>query len=568
MYAGCGAAWILLSDAVASSLAPNAQWLATAQRYKGIGYVAVTSMALVWLVRSGYTRLLSALERARAGELQVRDLFLKHPRPMWVYDADTLKFLAVNDAAVRHYGYSEAEFLSMSVEAIGPVDRSPRPGAAGSVGHVKKSGERILVDITSHAVPFKGHRARLVMAHDVTQEALSREAVDRQERQFRQLHDSLQETLWLASADEQRVLYVSPAFEKIYGRSSDELVRDPSLWFKTIHEEDSAAALQARSELRDSGRSEREYRIARPDGVLRWVRDRRRHIVGADGAVLLVGGSVEDVTEAKRAELALHELNEQLEARVAARTQELRFANQELDAFTRTAAHDLKSPLNAISGLIQLLRLRYRTALGADGDRMAGQIESSANAMAALVNDLMVLSRVSTHELHLIPVDIAAMARSVIDALQKAEPDREVTVRIADALSAQADQGLVRSLMTNLLSNAWKYSSKRHGAVIEVGGSESNSTPIFFVRDNGVGFDIGNAEKLFKPFQRFHSAAEFAGTGVGLATCRRIVRRHGGSIWVTSTLGEGTTVFFSLGLSPEGALHPALPKDSLFATFA
>jgi PAS domain S-box-containing protein len=579
LYAAGGVAWILLSDALVSRVAPNAEWLALAQRYKGIGYVAVTSGALVVLVRIGYLRLFGALERARAGELQVQDLFLRHPRPMWVYDADTLQFVAVNDAAIKHYGYSRQEFLSMSIKDIRPADELPQlmeslernrqdQAGAGIFRHTRKNGECILVDITSHAVPFKGHRARLVMAQDVTQEALSREAVDRQERQFRQLHDSLQEALWLSSADEQRMLYVSPAFEKIYGRPSEELVRDPSLWLKAVHEEEKAVALQGQSELRRTGRSEREYRIERPDGALRWVRDRRRNIVGTDGAVLMVGGMVEDVTEAKVTELALHELNEQLEARVAARTEELRFVNQELDAFTRTAAHDLKSPLNAISGFTQILRFRYKTALGADGDRMAEQIETSADAMAQLINDLMALSRVTTHDLHLVPVDIASVVQSVISKLQTAEPHREVKVLVAQRLPVRADEGLTRSLMTNLLGNAWKYTGKRDNALIEVGCAESGGAPVFFVRDNGVGFDIRNAEKLFKPFQRFHSAAEFDGTGVGLATCQRIVRRHGGSIWVSSTLGEGTSVFFSLSPSSEGAQHPAIPKDSFFATFA
>ena len=578
LYATCGVAWILLSDASVARLAPNAEWLALAQRYKGLGYIAVTSGALVLLVRIGYLRLLGALDRARTGELQVQDLFLRHPRPMWVFDADTLRFVAVNDAAIKHYGYSHQEFLSMSIKDIRPADDLPqlmaslerdRPDQAGAgiFRHTKKNGESILVDITSHAVPFKGHRARLVMAQDVTQEVLSREAVDRQERQFRQLHDSLQEALWLSSADEQRMLYVSPAFEKVYGRPSEELVRDPSLWLWAVHKEDTVVALQGQSELHDAGRSEREYRIERPDGALRWVRDRRRNIVGTDGAVLMVGGIVEDITEAKVTELALRELNEQLEGRVAARTAELRFVNEELDAFTRTAAHDLKSPLNAISGFTQILRFRYKAALGADGDRMAAQIEASAGAMAQLINDLMVLSRVTTHELRLVPVDVAAVARSVIDDLRRTESDREVTVRIADVLPVHADEGLVRSLMTNLLSNAWKYSSKRSGALIEVGCAESASTPVFFVRDDGVGFDISNAEQLFKPFQRFHSASEFAGTGVGLATCQRIVRRHGGSIWVASALGEGTTVFFSLSPSAENAQHPSIPKDSFFATF-
>jgi len=269
-----------------------------------------------------------------------------------------------------------------------------------------------------------------------------------------------------------------------------------------------------------------------------------------------VCGIATDITDRKAAENAL-----------VTRTEELRYINQELDAFTRTAAHDLKTPLNAIAGFTQLLRLRYGAALGTEGDRMAERVETSARAMAHLVNDLMVLSRVSTHELRLVHVDITTMARSILAGLQASEPDREVTAHVAPGLQAQADEGLLRSLLTNLLSNAWKYSGKRSRASIVVGCEESTDAPIFFVRDDGAGFDIANAERLFEPFQRFHSAAEFAGSGIGLATCKRIVRRHGGSIWVTSTLGEGTTVFFCLGLSSESALQPAIPKDSFFATF-
>jgi light-regulated signal transduction histidine kinase (bacteriophytochrome) len=175
---------------------------------------------------------------------------------------------------------------------------------------------------------------------------------------------------------------------------------------------------------------------------------------------------------------------------------------------------------------------------------------------------------VTTHDLHLVPIDIAAVAQSVIVDLRTAEPHLEVKVRLARTLPVHADEGSARSLMTNLLGNAWKYTGKRDNALIEVGGAESDGAPIFFVRDDGVGFDIKNAKRLFKPFQRFHLPTDFAGTGVGLATCQRIVRRHGGSIWVASPIGEGTTVFFTLGPSPEDAQHPAIPKDSFFATFA
>lgn len=579
LYALFGTAWVLLSDRLVLRLAPNPEWLARAQDYKGIGFIAVSSLMLLLCVRLGHLRLFKALDRARDGERQVQGLFLQHPRPMWVYDAETLRFLAVNDAAVSQYGYSQREFLAMTLKQLMFDDevhrlRELHPGSQTTrptqriFRHTKKNAECILVDMTSHPVRFHGHQARLAMAQDVTEEALAKEAVERQEKQFRQLHDSLQEALWLYSVDSREILYVSTAFQKVYGRTGKQLINDPSLWSKVIYEDDRAIARQALSDLKERGRSEREYRIERPDGELRWVCDRRRNIMGTDGTVLMVGGIVEDITEAKTTTLALKQLNEELEARVNSRTEELRFVNQELDAFTRTAAHDLRSPLNAISGFIQILRFRYREALGVEGDAMAEHIETAATAMAKLVHDLLVLSRVSTQALHLVPTNVVNIAAAAVKSLRLGEPNRLVEVDIEDMEPVQADEGLVRSLMANLLGNAWKYTGKNEHATIEVGCTTTEEKRVFFVRDNGVGFDTRNAIELFKPFQRYHSASEFAGTGVGLATCQRIVRRHGGSIWIASACDAGTTVYFTLSPSADSSLPVSLSKNSNFAKLA
>ncbi|HWH81029.1 MAG TPA: ATP-binding protein [Burkholderiaceae bacterium] len=563
---------MLLSDRLVSDLATNPEWLALAQSYKGIGFIVVTSALLLVLVRWGHLRLLSALDKVRAGEHQIQGLFLQHPEPMWVYDKDSLRFLAVNDAAVEHYGYSEREFLSMTVKDITAPEDVQRWKQNTSTEHIvrhnKKNAGSILVDVSSHPVTFHGRQARLAMAQDVTEEALSQEVVERQERQFKQLHDSLQEALWLYSADSQKVLYVSTAFQRVYGRPGGDLINDPALWSKVIHDEDRGLALQALSDLQASGRSECEYRIERPDGELRWVCDRRRNIVGSDGVVLMVGGIVEDITDSKKTTLALRQLNDELEARVSSRTEELRFVNQELDAFTRTAAHDLRSPLHAISGFVQILRFRYKDSLGAAGDAMAGHIETAATSMAKLVGDLLVLSRVTTQTVHRVPTDVEGIALAIVRNLKSEAPGRQVAIQVEPMEAAQADEGLVRSLMTNLLDNAWKYTGKRIDASIEVGCTAAEGKQVFFVRDNGAGFDMGKAVELFKPFQRFHSATEFAGSGVGLATCQRIVRRHGGSIWIASACGEGTTVYFTLTPATDTSLPASLSRDSNFAQLA
>jgi signal transduction histidine kinase len=266
---------------------------------------------------------------------------------------------------------------------------------------------------------------------------------------------------------------------------------------------------------------------------------------------------------------AVEDLTWQLEVRVNERTEELRFVNQELDAFARTAAHDLKTPLSGIIGLAEILRIRYRPLLGVEGDRMTSLIQKSAENMAVLIDDLLALSRVTTHDLAMERVDLAAIASAVVDELRAAEPLRDVVVSIRGPMHIQADEGLLRSLMTNLIGNAWKFTAKEPSAHIEVGCDDTHEGwVVHFVRDNGAGFAMCEAAKVFEPFHRFHSTRDFAGTGVGLATCQRIVLRHGGSIWINSAPGKGTTVYFSLSRAEVKGYPPCVPKDSFFATFA
>lgn len=233
-----------------------------------------------------------------------------------------------------------------------------------------------------------------------------------------------------------------------------------------------------------------------------------------------------------------------LEQAVAQRTRELRLANAELDAFTRSAAHDLKNPLNAVAGFAQLLAEHCAERGDTEGERLLAPLSASARQMRALIDDLMQLSRVTAGELARREVDVSDLARHAVEALARAEPQRRVAVHIEPGLRAHADPGLLRCLLDNLIGNAWKYTAKRtDDARIEIGRAPDGS---LYVRDNGAGFALDRAARLFEPFQRFHPASQFPGTGVGLATCKRIVARHGGSIAAQSRPGEGATFVFSL----------------------
>lgn len=236
-------------------------------------------------------------------------------------------------------------------------------------------------------------------------------------------------------------------------------------------------------------------------------------------------------------------LLERLEHRVVERTHELEAANRELKAFGYSISHDLRSPLTAITGFTEILEEDYAHLFDDDGRVVLGNIKAASARMLTTIDALLSLARLNRSEIVRQPIDLSVMARGVISHLRQRDPNRDVEVKIQPQLLVEADEGLMTVVLENLIGNAWKYSSKKPHAKIEVGRNEAGE---FFVRDNGAGFDMTYVERLFTPFQRLHSAKEFAGTGVGLATVDRIIHRHGGTIRAESTVGEGSTFYFTL----------------------
>jgi signal transduction histidine kinase len=242
--------------------------------------------------------------------------------------------------------------------------------------------------------------------------------------------------------------------------------------------------------------------------------------------------------EALRAQTALVETRRQAQA---AET-----ANQELEAFSYSVSHDLRAPLRGIAGFSQALVEDETDRLSPKGHDYLNRIRAGAQRMGELIDDLLRLSRVSRADFKKERVDLSALVALVIADLRKADPERDVTVTVMPTVMASADPRLVRILLENLLGNAWKFTSKTAGPTIEFGMREDAGERVYFVRDNGAGFDMKYAERLFGAFQRLHSDKEFAGTGIGLATVQRIVLRHGGRIWVDASVGGGATFQFTL----------------------
>ena len=246
-------------------------------------------------------------------------------------------------------------------------------------------------------------------------------------------------------------------------------------------------------------------------------------------------------------------LNTELEQRVAERTAQLEFANRELESFSYSVAHDLRAPLRSIDGFSQALLEDYDERLDAEGKKYLSYVRGSAQHMARLIDDLLTLSRVARSELHREPVNLSALAAEVTAQLRRGQPDRLVDVAIEGGVMGTGDPRLLAVVLDNLLGNSWKFTSKRTGARIEFGVTSQGGHPTYFVRDNGAGFDMAYAGKLFGVFQRLHGANEFEGTGVGLATVQRIVHRHGGRVWGEGKVENGATFSFTLGAENRNA---------------
>jgi signal transduction histidine kinase len=243
----------------------------------------------------------------------------------------------------------------------------------------------------------------------------------------------------------------------------------------------------------------------------------------------------------------LKDARDESERRVIERTAQLEEANKELEAFSYSVSHDLRGPLRAIDGFSQALLEDYMAVLDAQGQNYLQRVRAASQRMAQLIDDLLMLSRMSREAIRLEVVDLSALARAILADLKESEPRRRVETCVSDDVTANCDARLLRVVLENLLRNAWKFTSKHDTAKIEFGVVQSNGKPVYFVRDDGAGFDAAYMDKLFGPFQRLHASSEFEGTGIGLATVQRIIHRHGGRVWAEAAVEQGATFYFTLG---------------------
>jgi PAS domain S-box-containing protein len=341
---------------------------------------------------------------------------------------------------------------------------------------------------------------------------------------------------------------VNPAWEETLGWTVKELTGKPFL--ELIRSDDHAGTLQAVEDLGASPAPvEVDNRYRCKDGSFRWIQ--WSAVAAPEQDLIYAAGR--DITERKHGEEALRELAEELEQRFAARTADLAAANEELEAFAYSVSHDLRAPLRGIDGFSQAVLEEYSESLDETGRDYLARLRSASQRMGHLIDDMLSLSRVSRVELSSEQVDLSAIATSLAVELREREPDRQVEFVIHDDLVGLGDFRFLSIVLENLLANAFKFTSTRTTARIEFGRRLMDGEEAYFVQDNGAGFDMTYADQLFVPFQRLHTDAEFPGSGIGLATVRRIVGRHSGRVWAHGEVDRGATVYFTLGeLHAEG----------------
>jgi len=418
---------------------------------------------------------------------------------------------------------------------------------------VRNPGNPQGLHVRNHVIPMKDEQGNilgiLALVKDIDKQRRSEDEQRRSEQRFQLLIETAQEGIWTIDT-EQRTTYVNRYMADLLGYTPEEILGKHVLSF-IVEEELPSASTNLVQESEGGKVMHRDRQFRRKDGSTLWTHLSTSSIFDEQGRYLGSLGMVTDITRRREAEEQVRQLNAELERRITERTAQLEFSNQELESFAYSVAHDLRSPLRSIASFSDALVEDCAEQLDDTGKDYLRRITAGARRMSELIDGILALSRVNSTELRARECNLSALAHAVLEQLREQQPERTVRVHIQEGLVAQGDPQLLRSVLENLLGNAWKFTRERPVAEIAFSAQESESgRRTYKVRDNGAGFDMAYRDKLFGVFQRLHAQREFEGNGVGLATVQRILRRHGGRIWGEGQPGQGASFFFTLNEFP------------------
>lgn len=475
--------------------------------------------------------------------------------------------LTWNRGAERIYGYQAPEIVGRSVSILIPGDRAfehplliddlRRGGRIEryETERVRNDGERIYVSLTLS--PIKDAEQRIVgvsvIGRDITDRKLSQQALSLSEERYRSLALATSQIVWTMNPAGAMELDM-PMWREFTGQTEEQIRRWG--WIDAIHPDDCDRVFQLWSRsVKTQSFYNTEYRLRRRDGEYRYMNVHGVPVLKQDGTIREWVGTCSDITERVQAEEEVRHLNDRLEQRVVERTSELEVANQELEAFAYSISHDLRAPLRAVDGFSRILLEEYSAELPENAQHYLQVTRNNALQMGELIDGLLAFSRLSRQPLRKQVVTPADLVRQVLEDLHPERSGRRVEIEVGPLPACEGDPLLLKQVFVNLLSNALKYTRTREVARIEVASTDSH---VYFVRDNGVGFDMRYIDKLFGVFQRLHRSEEYEGTGVGLAIVHRIIHRLGGQVWADSTIDQGATFYFTLNSAVQPALSAPL----------
>ena len=497
-----------------------------------------------------------AEENIKESEKKFKTIFNNATDGILLADIETKKFYLGNEAVCQMLGYSLDEIKTLGIEEIHPEkdlpyvteqfekQRRKEIFIARDIPLKKKDESVIYVDINSVPITLGERTYMLGMFRDITDRRKAEEKLQAEKERF-----------WLAAQSLSDVIYEWDMgdsvqwfgnIDELLGYAPGEFPRTLEAWMDILHPEDQDRVWTAvERHRRGEAAYEIEYRVRHNNGAWRHWLARGSVLSDANGKPYRWVGAVTDITERKQAEEELTKYREHLEELIEARTAQLEAANRELEAFSYSVSHDLKAPLRAIAGFSSILVEDHCDKLDDEGKRLLNVVRGNTQKMGELIEDLLALSRIGRKEIDLLKIDMDKLAKAVFDEIKATVPEREIQFDIKPLPPAYGDAGLLQQVFFNLLFNAIKFTRFRENAIIEVGGYVEGPENVYYVQDNGVGFDMQYADKLFGAFQQLHSE-QFEGTGIGLATVQRIIHRHGGRIWAEGKVNKGATFYFSL----------------------
>lgn len=487
---------------------------------------------------------------------------------------ETQRIILFNAAAETMFGYQAADVLGQPLDRFipqrfhqahrehvrifgrsGVTNRSM--GKLGAIIGVRANGEEFPIEASISQIEAANARFYTVILRDITARKRMQEALQESEKRFRLLVEGVKEYAILMLDPGGHIVSWNEGARRIKGYQAEEAIGQHISIFYTAEDRAYGKAEELLHIAAQQGSVEDEGWRVRQDGSRIWASVSISALHDEQGRLLGFAKITRDLTDRKEAEAQIRRLNRKLEKRVRERTVQLEVANKELEAFAYSVSHDLRAPLRAMSGFSRILLQDYKHILDESGQHYLQRIRENASQMGALIDDLLKFSRLIREPVKREAVNVTAVVQQVLADLHLNPAAASLDIVVDELPGCQADPQLLYQVFLNLVENAVKYSQHREVIQIHVGAQELSPTavgysqPVYFVRDNGIGFDMAYAEKIFGVFQRLHRAEEYEGTGVGLALVQRIIHRHSGQIWVEAVVDQGATFYFTIGLPPE-----------------